>query len=128
MPRKWSADIIALNFRLPRKLHRLLELEAKRRTTSINALVVSTLEASFERPSWMDKRVDGNAMVSAIERLESLELETKRQNEVLSRIEGFLKPPPGQIDPEEIIRTIQGSATNQPAQDQQRTNKQRQAR
>jgi hypothetical protein len=120
MPRKWSADIVALNFRLPKKLHRRLELEAKRRTTSINALVVSTLEASFDRPSWMDKRIDANAMVSAIERLEGLELEARRQNEVLSRIEGFLKPPLA----EEIIRTIQGSATNQPAQDQQRTEKQ----
>jgi hypothetical protein len=123
MPRKWSADIVALNFRLPKKLHRRLELEAKRKTTSINALVVSTLEASFERPSWMDKRVDGNAMVSAIERLESLELETKRQNEVLSRIEGFLKPP-GPIGPEDVVQILTGSATNQPAQDQQRAEKQ----
>ena len=49
MPRKFSADVVALNFRIPVKLHRLLEQEAKRNSASINAEMVGRLEKSFSQ-------------------------------------------------------------------------------
>ena len=56
MPRKGSADVIALNFRLPKKLHKRLEQEAKRNTTSINAEMLSRLEDSLEYEGWRETR------------------------------------------------------------------------
>jgi hypothetical protein len=51
MPRRFSADVVTTNVRLPKKLHKSLEQEAKRLGTSINAEVVSRLEKSLTLPS-----------------------------------------------------------------------------
>jgi hypothetical protein len=48
MPRKFSADVVTTNVRLPKKLHKFLEQEAKRQSSSINAEVVSRLEKSIQ--------------------------------------------------------------------------------
>jgi hypothetical protein len=52
MPRKFSADVVTINFRLPRKLHRSLERLVKRKGTSINAEVVDRLERSLVLDQW----------------------------------------------------------------------------
>jgi hypothetical protein len=52
MPRKFTAPVITINFRLPPKLHRQLETIAKRGGTSINAEVVQRLERSIELDKW----------------------------------------------------------------------------
>jgi hypothetical protein len=52
VPRKFSADVVTLNFRVPRKLHKRLEQLAKRNSTSINAEMVQRLEANLLRENW----------------------------------------------------------------------------
>ena len=52
MPRKFSADVVTINFRLPRKLHRSLEQLVKRKGTSINAEVIERLERSLVLDQW----------------------------------------------------------------------------
>jgi hypothetical protein len=52
MPRNFSADVTAINFRLPRKLHRQLEQTAKRKDTSMNAEALERLERSFQLDRW----------------------------------------------------------------------------
>jgi hypothetical protein len=54
MPRKFTAPVITINFRLPPKLHRQLEQIAKRGGTSINAEVVQRLESSIKWPKAED--------------------------------------------------------------------------
>ena len=56
MPRKASADVVALNFRLPKKLHKHLERAAKQNTTSINAEMVNRLEDSLKYENWQEDR------------------------------------------------------------------------
>jgi hypothetical protein len=48
MPRKFSADVVTTNVRLPKRLHKFLEQEAKRQSSSINAEVVGRLEKSIQ--------------------------------------------------------------------------------
>jgi hypothetical protein len=51
MPRKFNPDVVTTNVRLPKKLHKNLEQEAKRLGVSINAEVVYRLEKSFRQAS-----------------------------------------------------------------------------
>ena len=51
MPRKSNPDVVTTNVRLPKKLHRNLEQEAKRLGVSVNAEVVYRLEKSFGQAS-----------------------------------------------------------------------------
>jgi hypothetical protein len=51
MPRKFNPDVVTTNVRLPKKLHRDLEREAKRLNVSLNAEVVYRLEKSFKQAS-----------------------------------------------------------------------------
>jgi hypothetical protein len=52
MPRKFSADVVAINVRLPKKLHKRLEQLAKRNSSSINTEMVVRLERSIQTDNW----------------------------------------------------------------------------
>jgi Arc-like DNA binding domain len=52
MPRKFSADVVAINVRLPKKLHKRLEQLAKRNSSSINTEMVARLERSIQTDNW----------------------------------------------------------------------------
>jgi hypothetical protein len=65
MPRNFSGDVITINFRIPRKLHRQLEQIAKRKTTSMNAEVVERLLRSIELDKW--PKVEEMALALALQ-------------------------------------------------------------
>jgi predicted HicB family RNase H-like nuclease len=47
MPRRFKADVVILNFRIPVKLHERLEKIARERPSSLNSELVRRLEASL---------------------------------------------------------------------------------
>jgi hypothetical protein len=48
MPRKYSADVVTTNMRIPKKLHGLLEQAAIDNTQSMNSEIMQRLKDSFE--------------------------------------------------------------------------------
>jgi len=52
MPKKFSADVVTTNLRLPKALHKRLEQDAKRAGTSITFEAANRLIKSFEKDRW----------------------------------------------------------------------------
>ena len=51
-PKSAAADVVPINIRLPRTLHRRLEQEAKKPGNSITAEVIARVERSFDLERW----------------------------------------------------------------------------
>jgi Arc-like DNA binding domain len=51
-PKGAAADVVPINIRMPRKLHKRLEQVAKRPGNSITAEVIARLERSFDLEKW----------------------------------------------------------------------------
>ena len=52
MPRKTGTDVVTINIRVPKGLHKRLQQMAEERATSLNATVVGQIERSLAVENW----------------------------------------------------------------------------
>jgi hypothetical protein len=83
MPRKLNPDMITTNVRLPKKLHKNLEAEARRLGVSLNSEVVYRLEKSFRQASAEQL----SALLRVLARTVPQIMENKKAKEIVEALE-----------------------------------------